>query len=288
MIGLEQILSSKNLSLIMEAHSGISAKIVEECGFPAIWASGLSIASLLGVRDTNEASWTQILDIVEYMTDSVDIPILFDGDTGFGNFNNVRRLVKKLEQRRVAGIVIEDKLFPKMNSFIGKRHELAATEEFCGKIKAAVDHRSSSSFQIVARTEALIAGHGIEEALYRCNKYVDSGAEAIFIHSRSSNAGEVIEFAKFWDKRVPLVIAPTTYYKTSLPSMEELGVTACICANQNLRASVKAMYVTSMQIINEHSLSNVEKDISSLEDIFTLLDYDELKQAEKKYLPNAR
>lgn len=286
MITLEKILSSQNLSLIMEAHSGVSAKIVEKCGFPAIWASGLSISSLLGVRDTNEASWTQILDVVEYMTDSVSIPILFDGDTGFGNFNNVRRLVKKLEQRGVAGIVIEDKLFPKMNSFIGVRHELATADEFCGKIKAAVDHRSNSSFQVVARTEALIAGHGIEEALYRCRRYVDSGAEAIFIHSRSSDAEEVIEFAKLWDKKVPLVIAPTTYYKTSLHSMEELGVTACICANHNLRASVKAMYLTSMQIINEYSLSNVEKNISSLEDIFALLDYEELRQAEEKYLPS--
>ena len=116
---LRQLLLSPDLSFLMEAHNGLSAKIVEEAGFQGIWASGLSISASLGVRDNNEASWTQVLEVLEFMADATSIPILVDGDTGFGNFNNVRRLVRKLCERGVAGVCIEDKLFPKTNSFIG-------------------------------------------------------------------------------------------------------------------------------------------------------------------------
>ena len=117
---LRQLLLSPDLSFLMEAHNGLSAKIVEEAGFQGIWASGLSISASLGVRDNNEASWTQVLEVLEFMADATSIPMLVDGDTGFGNFNNVRRLVRKLCDRGVAGVCIEDKLFPKTNSFIGE------------------------------------------------------------------------------------------------------------------------------------------------------------------------
>ena len=112
----------------MEAHNGLSARIVEEAGFRGIWASGLSISAALGVRDNNEASWTQVLEVVEFMSDATHIPILLDADTGYGNFNNMRRLVKKLEQRGVAAVCIEDKLFPKTNSFINSERQPLADD----------------------------------------------------------------------------------------------------------------------------------------------------------------
>ena len=115
---LRDLIFSNKLEFIMEAHNGISAKIVEETGFKAIWASGLCLSSSLGLRDNNEASWSQVVDILEYMSNAVDIPILVDGDQGFGNFNNARIFCKNLEQRGIAGVVFEDKLFPKTNSFI--------------------------------------------------------------------------------------------------------------------------------------------------------------------------
>ena len=87
---------------MLEAHNAISAKIVEEAGFKGIWAGGLTISAALGVRDNNEMSWTQVIDVLEFMSDATTIPILVDGDTGYGNFNNVRRLFRKLEQRNVA------------------------------------------------------------------------------------------------------------------------------------------------------------------------------------------
>jgi phosphoenolpyruvate phosphomutase len=131
---LRQMLQSPRLEFLMEAHNGLSARIVREAGFGGIWASGLSIAAQFGVRDNNEASWTQVVDTLEFMADASDLPILLDGDTGYGNFNNMRRLVRKLEQRDIAGVCIEDKQFPKTNSFLnGERQPLADIEEFAGK-----------------------------------------------------------------------------------------------------------------------------------------------------------
>jgi phosphoenolpyruvate phosphomutase len=156
---LKNLIRSSELEFLMEAHNGLSAKIVEEAGFKGIWASGLTMSAALGVRDNNEASWTQILEVLEFMSDNSAIPILVDGDTGYGNFNNVRRLVRKLEQRQIAGVCIEDKLFPKTNSFIGgEMQPLADIDEFCGKIKAAKDAQQDQDFVVVARVEALIAG----------------------------------------------------------------------------------------------------------------------------------
>ena len=94
---LKELIKSDQLESILEAHNGISAKIVEEAGFKGIWASGLAISSSLGVRDNNELSWTQVLEICDYINDAVELPVLLDGDTGYGNFNNARRLIKKLE-----------------------------------------------------------------------------------------------------------------------------------------------------------------------------------------------
>jgi len=200
----------------MEAHNGLSARIVREAGFSGIWASGLSISAQLGVRDNNEASWTQVVDVLEFMADASDLPILLDGDTGYGNFNNMRRLVRKLEQRGIAGVCIEDKQFPKTNSFLnGERQPLADIAEFAGKIAAGKDTQHDPNFSIVARVEALIAGWGMEEALRRAEAYRRAGADAILIHSKLSKPDEILTFAREWAGRGPLVIVPTKYYSTT-------------------------------------------------------------------------
>ena len=196
----------------MEAHNGSSAKIVEQAGFKGIWASGLSISAALGVRDNNEASWTQILEVLEFMSDATNIPILVDGDTGHGNFNNMRRFVKKLCQRNIAGVCIEDKIFPKTNSFIEKHQPLAAIEEFCGKIKAGKDSQTDDSFSIIARVEALIAGWSLDEALRRAEAYHKAGADGILIHSRQNKPDEVLQRGrKFRHRRVPLRLQDLLY-----------------------------------------------------------------------------
>ncbi|XP_047116735.1 phosphoenolpyruvate phosphomutase-like isoform X2 [Schistocerca piceifrons] len=200
---LKTLLQSSELSFLMEAHSGLSARIVEETGFSGIWGSGLSISAQLGVRDSNEASWTQILDVVEFMADATSIPILLDADTGYGNFNNARRLVRKLEERGIAGCCIEDKCFPKTNSLLdGRQQPLADVEEFALKIKACKDHQKDPDFCVVARVEAFIAGWGLDEALQRAEAYKEAGADAILIHSKKTDPSDIEAFMKKWQNKI--------------------------------------------------------------------------------------
>jgi phosphoenolpyruvate phosphomutase len=280
------LLHSSKTEFILEAHNGLSAKIVEEAGFKGIWASGLAISAALGVRDNNEASWTQVLDVVEFMSDATTIPILLDADTGYGNFNNVRRLVRKLEQRQVAALCLEDKLFPKTNSFInGEQQPLASIEEFAGKIMAAKDTQQDPDFCVVARVEAFIAGWGLAEALRRAEAYYEAGADAILMHSKLATADEILAFMGEWHNRCPIVIVPTKYYGTPTQRFEEAGISLVIWANHLLRAAITAMQHTAKEIYQERSLQTVEDVIAGVDEIFRLQNAAELKEAEARYLP---
>lgn len=282
----KQLLNSPALVFLMEAHNGLSARIVEETGFKGIWASGLSISAALGVRDNNEASWTQVLEVVEFMADATSIPILLDGDTGFGNFNNARRLVQKLEQRGCSAVCIEDKQFPKTNSFIrGEKQPLADVDEFAGKIKAMKDAQSDPDFCVVARLEAFIAGWGLEEMLHRAIAYHGAGADALLIHSKKSTPDQILAFAGEWKQRCPLVIVPTMYYSTPVEVFEQAGISVAIWANHNVRAAITAMQQVSRTIYQERSLRNVEDRIASVKEVFRLQNADELLVAEERYLP---
>ncbi|MFA5027292.1 MAG: phosphoenolpyruvate mutase [Candidatus Methylomirabilota bacterium] len=281
---LRRLIDSPALEFLMEAHNGLSARIVEEAGFQGIWASGLALSAQFGVRDNNEASWSQVVEMLEFMADATSIPIVLDGDTGYGNFNNLRRLVKKLEQRRVAGVCIEDKLFPKTNSFIdGERQPLADVDEFCGKIKAGKDSQEDPDFCIVARVEALIAGWGIPEALRRAEAYRRAGADAILIHSKLSRPDEIVAFAAEWAGRGPLVIVPTKYYSTPTELFRRAGISVVIWANQMLRAAVAAMQAVAREIRQSESLIRSEDRIAPVDEIFRLQGADELREAERRY-----
>ena len=211
---------------------------------------------------------------------------MLDADTGYGNFNNARRLVKKLEQRGVAAMCIEDKLFPKTNSFINSEQQpLADMDEFAGKIKAAKDTQTDPDFCVVARVEAFIAGWGVEEALRRAEAYHQAGADAILMHSKKNTAEEILEFMKHWKNTAPVVIVPTMYYDTPTEVFENAGISLVIWANHMLRSSITAMQKTAAEIYQSKSLKNIESQIVPVKEIFRLQNADELKQAEKKYLP---
>jgi phosphoenolpyruvate phosphomutase len=219
------------------------------------------------------------------MSDATTVPILIDADTGYGNFNNMRRLVYKLEQRGVAAVCIEDKLFPKTNSFIGEQQPLADIEEFAGKIKAAKDTQADPDFCVVARVEALIAGWDLSEALKRAEAYHQAGADAILMHSKMSTADQIVAFMHEWQETCPVVIVPTTYYSTPTDIFEEAGVSLIIWANHLLRSSIKAMQQTAAQIYMERSLHTIEKEVVSVKEIFRLQNAAELQEAEQRYLP---
>ena len=282
---LRQMLLSEQLEFLMEAHNGLSARIVREAGFSGIWASGLSISAQLGVRDNNEASWTQVVDVLEFMADASDLPILLDGDTGYGNFNNMRRLVRKLEQRGIAGVCIEDKQFPKTNSFLnGERQPLADIAEFAGKIAAGKDTQHDPNFSIVARVEALIAGWGMEEALRRAEAYRRAGADAILIHSKLSKPDEILTFAREWAGRGPLVIVPTKYYSTPTNVFRLASISLVIWANHMVRSATSAMQSVAKEVFASQTLVNIEDRIVSVDEIFRLQDADEYSAAERLYL----
>ena len=250
---LKTLIQSADLEFLMEAHNGLSAKIVAETGFKGIWASGLTMSSSLGLRDCNEASWSEVLQQVEYMRDSVEIPILLDGDSGFGDFNNVRRLVEKLEKRGVDGICIEDKVFPKRNSFMKTPQRLASQNE----------------------------------VLTRAHLYQEAGADALLVHSKLNDAQQILGFAEQWQGNAPLIIVPTTYCGVATDDFRHAGISVAIWANHTLRASIAAMQAACLTVFEEQSVAAIESSITSIDEIMRIQNCDELYDAEKKYLPNS-
>ncbi|WP_043622596.1 isocitrate lyase/phosphoenolpyruvate mutase family protein [Nonomuraea candida] len=279
---LRALLGGSEPAVLMGAHDGLSARVAAEAGFPALWASGLCISTALGVRDSDEASWTELLEMAARVVAASGLPVLVDGDTGHGNFNTARRFTARVEQIGGAGVCLEDKLFPKMNSFVGDGHELTKIGEFCGKIAACRDALADPDFVIVARTEALIAGAGLDEALRRGEAYRRAGADALFIHSRQSTVSEIAQFAREWQSRLPLVIAPTTYHTTPMEEYVKLGISGVIWANQSMRASLAAMR-KACESLRRDGPAAVEDGISSLEELFSLMRYQELAEDEKRY-----
>ena len=224
---LKRMLQSKELEFLMEAHNGLSARIVEEAGFKGIWGSGLSISAAMGVRDSNEASYTQVLEVLEFMSDATTIPILLDADTGYGNFNNARILVRKLEQTRQSPArASRTSCSPSPTPFCPTPPVEAAgrpSRSSPAKIRAMKDTQRDPDFVVVARVEAFIAGWGLEEAMKSSEAYMAAGADAILMHSKRGDHSEIEAFMKEWKGRHPVIIVPTKYYTTPYRHLPSLG-----------------------------------------------------------------
>ena len=181
---LRDKIKEKPLLKIGGAFDAMSAKLVEITNFDAVWAGSFAISATHAVPDASIMTMTEFLQIAKNMVDSCDIPIIADCDTGFGGPSNVSHLVKQYEQAGVAGISIEDKIFPKQNSLLENgKQELLSEKDFVAKIIAGKESKVNSDFMIIARTEALIAGFGVDEALKRATAYENAGADAILILS---------------------------------------------------------------------------------------------------------
>lgn len=269
---------------IVGAHDGLGAQLIEKHGFDGVWASGLEISASHGVPDANILTMTQCLERSQEMHMASGMPVIADVDTGYGNSSNVDYMVRQYEAAGIACVIIEDKLFPKVNSFVPGRQELAGIPEFCGKLEAAVAARTTQDFLIVARVEALIAGWGMEEALKRAHAYTAAGADAILIHSKSKKPDEIREFLHAWKKKSPIVLVPTTYPDLTYDEMATLGVQMIIYANQGLRACISAMHSVLEIIKTENSTVRVEDKIAPVKEIFELQGMMAMKEHEKKYL----
>ncbi len=279
---LRALLAGPRPDYLLEAHSALAGLVAEEAGFPGVWASSLGLSAAAGCRDASELTMTQAFDALEAMSDRLSIPVLFDGDTGYGTFNQFQRLVRGLERRAIAGVCIEDQAFPKVNSLLPLARSLVPVGELCGKLRAGRD-AARAGLVIVARTEAFIAGLGLGEALERAHAYAEAGADAVLVHSRAASVDEVAAFARAWDRRVPLVCVPTTYGATRPETFAELGVSIVIWANHLVRASLAAMREVARTLRATGSAEAVEDRLAPLSDLFALQDVAGLERAEKRY-----
>ena len=264
------------------AFDAMSAKLVEISDFDAVWAGSFAISATHAVPDASIMTMTEFLQVSKNMVDSCDIPIIADCDTGFGGPSNVSYLVKQYEQAGVAGISIEDKIFPKQNSLLENgKQELLSEKDFVAKIIAGKEAKTDQDFMIIARTEALIAGLGIDEALKRATAYENAGADAILIHSKSNSPKEIFEFCDLWKGNVPLVVVPTSYGSVTIDQLISHNIKMVIYANQTLRIAHKSMSQLLKKLKNANSLDEVNKEISSMEEIFELQKMFEIHSQEK-------
>ncbi len=283
---LRAALRDRPLTHIIGAHNPLGAMLAVEAGFDGIWASGFELSAAMGVPDASIVSMTQHLDTTRAMAAAVDVPIVADIDTGFGNAINVIHAVRQYEAAGAAAVVIEDKHFPKDTSLLaGGRQDLVSVTEFQGKIEAACATRRDADFVIVARTEALIAGLGHAEAMARAHAYVAAGADAVLVHSKQKTPDEIVAFARAWDRDTPLVIVPTAY-----PQLDEAAIAALrsirlvIYGNHGVRAIVGALRETFGQIRRERGAAGADGRIPSVEAVFDLQDVAGMKRDEKRFL----
>lgn len=286
---LRDMLDEGKLVRIVGAHDGLTAKLVERNGFEGVWASGLEISTSYAVPDANILTMTQLLERAITINDATRLPVVVDCDTGYGNSINVMHLVRKFEAAGIAAVAIEDKMFPKVNSFVPGRQELAPVAEFVGKIMAAKNAQRTDEFMVFARVEALIAGFGMEEALSRARAYAEAGADGIFIHSKSKASGEIKEFVERWDMDVPLIICPTTYPSLTMDEAKKLRkVGILIFANHGIRALVKHMNDVLGELERTGDIRAIEAQIASMNEIFDLQGMHKMKETEKKYVISGR
>lgn len=282
---LKRILESTCLEFAMEAHSGVSAVIAEEAGFRCLWASGLSMSAMTGCRDRNELDISEVSKVVEWMADHTKVPILVDGDTGGVDPNSARIMVNKLTKAGAAGVCIEDKMYPKHNSFLdNSSSDLADPALHSAKIREM--KHENPEFVVVARLESFIAGRDVNDAIHRAVMYQDAGADAILVHSKISTDDEIKAFMVKWNQRksrIPVVIVPTKYYKTPTDNFRDYGVSLVVWANHQMRASISAMKEVCERIHYEESLCSVEDQIATVNEIFRLQRDKELAEKEKNY-----
>jgi len=283
---LKRLISEKEIVIGVGARDALDAKLIEKAGFDFVWSSSLGVSASYAVPDASLISMKQFLEAARAMNEVVNIPVIVDCDTGYGNVSNLIYAVKLFEEAGIAAISIEDKKFPKNNSLLnGGRQDLTLIEEFSGKIRAAKDNQKTKDFIIIARVEALIAGWGQEEALKRAHRYVEAGADCILIHSKSKSPNEIVEFVKCWDASVPLVIVPTTYYSLTEKMIKEMGkVKIVIYANQPLRASIKAEEILLKKIKETGGIHAIDDMMVPVSHVFELQGVPEMKENEKKYL----
>src|SRR5712692_9997335 len=260
---LRELMKRPGLVRTVGAHDALSAKMIERAGFDAIWASGFGIsASLKCIPDGSFLTMTEQLAVTQNIVEAVAIPVIADCDTGFGNALNVMRTVQDYEKAGIAGICIEDNVFPKRCSFYaGVRRELVSADEHAGKVRAAKSAQASPDFLVIAR------------------------ADAVLIHSKSPTFDELRAVAARWSGRVPLVVVPTIFGAVTAEELERHGFKFVIFANQVIRTAIKAMHDTLDVLKKENRAEAVSDRMVTLQEGYDLVGVTKMEEDERKFLP---
>lgn len=262
---LKSILARREALPFPGAANAMFARVIEELGFEVCYVTGAGIANMhLGAPDIGLTTLTEIANAVSAISDSVAVPLLVDADTGFGNAVNMVRTVKVLERAGAAGIQIEDQVFPKKcGHFEGK--DVVPLDDMISKIKAAVDSRGDSDFQIVARTDAR-AIHGLDEAIARAQAFVEAGADATFVEAPVS----VDEMARIGREiKVPQIANIVFGGKTPDPgrdALAKMGFAGVLYANAALQAALRASYEVLSALKRDGSLAQVADRLATFQE----------------------
>jgi phosphoenolpyruvate phosphomutase len=264
------VLAAHDVVRVAGAHHALSGVLAQEAGFQAVWSSSFEVSASRCLPDASILSMTEYREAAANIQKVLDIPVVADCDTGYGGNYNVAHMVHEFEGAGITAVCIEDKLFPKMNSFASGDQTLLSTEAFASKIQTAKSAQSTDDFFVIARTESLIAGAGVDEALGRCKAYADVGADAVLVHSKKPTKDEILAFLDRWDNRCPVVIVPTTYPDWHIDDVQLAGVSVVIYANQGMRAALSALRSTYRAIYEAGDTTALESEIASVRDIFDL------------------
>lgn len=273
------------------AHDAMCARLIEGHGFDAVWVSGFGVSAMAyGLPDLNVVTMSEVLDVTRRIAGVTDLPVVVDCDNGYGGFSNVVRTIVEFDRAGVAAVCIEDNLFPKRNSLYQgqSRRELIDTKEQARRLKAAKAAQESPSFVLIARVEALIAGHGVPAAIERAVAYAEAGADAILIHSKDKSLVQIESFLEQWRETgisKPLVAVPTLFPDYTAKELHSKGFGMVILANQLMRASVQAMEDSLRLLRAEGKPAAADPYIAAVDHIFDLVRTRETIEAEEADAP---
>ncbi|MCC7142437.1 MAG: isocitrate lyase/PEP mutase family protein [Candidatus Eisenbacteria bacterium] len=282
---MRTLLQGQSPAIVAGCHDALGGKLVESAGFDAAWLSGFALsAALRCMPDAGLLTLTEVASVARAVAAAVRIPLIVDGDTGFGGILNIRRAVQELEDAGVAALSLEDNDGHKKNSFYdGVERQLLAPRDMQAKIRAAKAAQRSSDFVVIARTEALIAGQPVDEALDRAKAYRDAGADLLLIHSRQWSLLQRV--ADRWDGSAPLAVIPTQFMDTPRSQLVASGFRVVIYAHQAVLAAVLTMKKMLAALREESVVDDMRLSMSTFEDVQQLVDVAAHLEFERRFLP---
>lgn len=258
-----RLLSLDKMIIAPGAFDGLSARLVEQAGFPAVYASGGAIARSAGFPDIGLVSFSEVLQRLEHMVEVTTIPIIADADTGFGNEINVKRTIQAYQRMGISACHIEDQTFPKRCGHLNNK-QLIATDDMVIKIRAAKEV-ADRDFVLIARTDA-IAVEGFNAAIDRANAYAQAGADIIFVEAPTS-IQQIEDIARQVKK--PKLINMFEGGKTPIvpiTRLEQLGYRIVIIPSDLQRAAIKSMQKTLDAIKDDGDSHRVSDQLISFDE----------------------